>query len=146
MNGYEVNYKKWLLHPFPFTFCGLGLMLRKSSIPLIGLFNTNIVRIDYEFGMRVTSGRINLAWYTGNSYVRVSNPSSNSVTMSDKMIEEEIKLNNFYLDLLPESKTSGVVQIVQVPHLLKDNLRKLIRVFKNKLKYNKNQNEAIQGV
>lgn len=66
---YENDYRKWLGNRKPFSFCGLGIFLRKSSVPLLGLWNTSFRRADAEFSLRTTSGKANIAWYTGYSFV-----------------------------------------------------------------------------
>ncbi len=109
---YNSYYEKWRDDSKPFTFCGLGLMIRKSSLPLIGLFYTGIVRVDYEFGLRITSGKINLAWYTGNCYVRIANPKSNSITQSNKMLSDQIKCDYFYLGILPKSQRNRFLDLI----------------------------------
>lgn len=96
---YDEKYKKWKSLSIPIEFCGLGIMIRRNSIPLIGLFNTNIVRVDYEFSLRATSGSANLAWYTGLVWVRISNPRSNLITQREKFDLDTKKLDQFYLGI-----------------------------------------------
>ncbi len=93
---YDEKYNKWKSLSIPIEFCGLGIMIRRNSLPLIGLFNANIVRVDYEFSLRATSGSANLAWYTGLVWVRVLNPISNVITQRLKIDLDTRKLNQFY--------------------------------------------------
>lgn len=94
---YYKNFENWKKHKQPFSFCGLGLMLRKKSLPLIGLFNTNVVSVDAEYSLRLTSNNINFAWYTGYCWARIYNLGSNSHTQSDKIFSDIKKLENYYL-------------------------------------------------
>lgn len=91
-------YQKWKLQSIPFWFCGLGLMIRRSSLPLTGLFHTGLVRVDAEFSLRITSIPVNLAWYTGFNYVRITNSQSNTITQNKRIILEGKKLTQFYLE------------------------------------------------
>jgi glycosyltransferase involved in cell wall biosynthesis len=69
--------------------CGLGLMIRKASLPLVGLFNTSTRRIDGEFSLRLSAGKARLAWYSGAVFARMENPQSVAVRMQRRMALEE---------------------------------------------------------
>lgn len=99
--SYEEDYLKWLQHKTPFSFCGLGLMIRKNSIPLVGLFSTNFVRVDAEFALRTTSSKAMLAWYTGDSFVHIANPLGNTITKHDHIINETEQLDYLYFNKKP---------------------------------------------
>ena len=99
--SYEGDYTRWLHKKTPFSFCGLGLMIRKDSIPIIGLFSTNFIRVDAEFALRVSSSKANIAWYTGVSFVHIANPRGNTITMHHRIAEETIKLDYLYFDKKP---------------------------------------------
>ena len=47
------DFEKWAREGQPFAFYGLGMMLRRQSLALLGLFNTGFVAIDEEYGRRV---------------------------------------------------------------------------------------------
>jgi glycosyltransferase involved in cell wall biosynthesis len=97
------DYEKWQKHHTPFNFCGLGHILRKSSLPIIGLWNPSFRRADAEFSFRVTAGKANIAWYTGYSFVNISNPQSVSLVYMKKIKDETDRLNKFYLNKNPDS-------------------------------------------
>ncbi len=101
--NYTDDYKQWLEHHTPFSFCGLGIMLRKTSIPLIGLLDTSFRRSDAEFSLRATSGPANIAWFTGYTFVNVSNPQSTSIVHMKQIKNETNRLNKFYLNKDPDS-------------------------------------------
>jgi glycosyltransferase involved in cell wall biosynthesis len=94
--NYRPYVDRWKQERSPFGFCGLGLMFRRASLPVIGLFHPSIARLDAEFGLRVTSGRAKLHWYTGCTYVRILNSSSNSNTRAAQIAEESRRLEAFY--------------------------------------------------
>jgi glycosyltransferase involved in cell wall biosynthesis len=94
--GYESSYNKWQKQKTPFSFCGLGLMFRRKSLPLLGLFNTAIIPVDHEFSLRVSSTPAKIVLYTGICYTRILNPKSNSVLFGNKISEERNRLELFY--------------------------------------------------
>lgn len=100
---YDENYQEWLKTHKPFSFCGLGIIFRKSSLPITGLWNPSFRRADAEFSLRVTSGKAKIAWYTGHSFVNVSNPQSVSIVYIGKIKKETDRLNKFYLNKNPDS-------------------------------------------
>ena len=101
--AYEQGYRQWQKDHTPFSFCGLGTMIRRSSLPLLGLWNPSFRRADAEFSLRVTAGKANIAWYTGYSFVNISNPQSVSLVYMKKIKDETDRLNKFYLNKNPDS-------------------------------------------
>jgi glycosyltransferase involved in cell wall biosynthesis len=97
---YLENFSAWKSSNIPFAFCGLGLMIRRESLPLLGLFDLKYVRVDAEYSLRATSNDVNLAWLATPSWVRITNGASNSVKYFDKCVEEENKLNYLYFNKL----------------------------------------------
>jgi glycosyltransferase involved in cell wall biosynthesis len=95
-------YKRWLHNQTPFSFCGLGYIVRKSALPVTGLWNISFRRADAEFTLRLTAGKARIAWYTGYSFVNISNPQSVSLVFMKKIKAETDRLNSFYLGILPD--------------------------------------------
>lgn len=85
----------------PFASCGLGLMLRKSSLPIVGLLHTHFARVDAEYTLRVTAGNAKMAWFTLESYAHIRNSGSNSVKQERRMTEELERLEILYLGTTP---------------------------------------------
>ena len=94
---YASAYMIWLKTKKPFSFCGLGLLIRRSSFSKTGLFNPNYKRVDMEYTLRATSKKINLAWYTGMNFIRIINPGSNSFNNYFEINLEGFTLENQYL-------------------------------------------------
>ncbi len=94
-------YRNWKATKQPFIFCGLSLLIRKSSIPILGLFNCSIKMIDVEYTLRVTASKTKLAWYTGFGYANIANENSVSNRFWKTDMLEREKLNYLYLDKLP---------------------------------------------
>jgi glycosyltransferase involved in cell wall biosynthesis len=90
-------FEKWQKGHTPFAFCGLGIMIRKSSLPLLGYLHTGFIRVDAEYALRVTAGKAKLAWYTGECFAHMLNENSTSLTQKTKMVEEMERLEAAYL-------------------------------------------------
>lgn len=95
-SDYSKDFLDWKINKKPFAFCGLGWMVRKSSLALIGLLDTSFVSSDAEYTLKVTSGKGNIAWYTGKVWTRISNQNSNSSTQSKKIRVDRDKLRLIY--------------------------------------------------
>lgn len=94
---YESLYNNWKATNTPIAFCGLGIMIRKSSLPLLGLFSTAHIRADAEYTLRISSNKkVNLAFYSGITFVHVANKNSNTNTMSGKFHNETKILEKIY--------------------------------------------------
>lgn len=105
--NYEKSYKGWQNNHTPFLFCDLGVIVRKSSLTIVGLWDPSFPGPDIEFSLRVSAGRVNIAWYTGYSYVNISNPQSVSVVFMKKTKGLTDRLNKFYFDKNPDSFIMG---------------------------------------
>ena len=85
---YGDAYLRWRDDHTCFEFCDLGLMIRRASLPLLGLFNPAFVRVDMEYTLRVTQGPAKLAWHLGYDYMRISHGQSSAVTRSARLADE----------------------------------------------------------
>lgn len=110
--NYENDYRKWQKDHSPFASCALGLVYRRSSIPILGLWNTSYKQLDAEFTLRNSSGKTNIAWYTGHTYVNISGPQSTSLVYMEKIKKERETLNRFYLGKNPDSLISHKLKAV----------------------------------
>lgn len=93
---HSTAYQEWVKTSKPFDFCGLGIMLRKESLPLLGLFHTGVIRVDAEYTLRTTSGKAQIAWYTGRTWIHIPNLQSNVVVYGPQIDFEGEKLYQFY--------------------------------------------------
>jgi hypothetical protein len=74
------------------------MMIRKSSIPLLGLFNCTSIVPDTEFSLRVTSLNINLAWCELPIVIRIDNLKSNLRIYSHKNKNYEADRTFYFYD------------------------------------------------
>jgi glycosyltransferase involved in cell wall biosynthesis len=96
--SWSPQYREWMVNGEAFSFSGLGLMLRATSVAKIGLFQPGWAWTDAEYSMRVTSlGMANISWYTGYTFVRITNAQSNSVALGERVNLEGQILDWFYL-------------------------------------------------
>ena len=83
------EYITWRDKKVPFGMIGLPLMIRRSSLPLLGLFYTDVVLVDIEYILRITKMQANVAWCTNLISVRVNNPDGNYNKMGAKKVKDE---------------------------------------------------------
>lgn len=94
--AYAAEYEIWKQIHRPFSSCGLGIMIRRSSLPLVGLFDPSFVRADAEYTLRVTAGKAKVAWYAAPCYARLLNPHSNTHTQAKRYFAEGERLDAYY--------------------------------------------------
>lgn len=99
---YCVPFAQWRKAGTPFASCGLGIMLRRSSLPLLGFLNPSFVRTDAEYTLRSTAGKAQIAWYTRECYVRILNQQSNTFTQEARYFRDTARLNKLYFNARPE--------------------------------------------
>jgi len=119
--SYVDSVMEWQNKSLPFAFCGLGLLIRRSSLPLLGLFHIGFIRVDAEYSMRVTAGPANIAWYDNPLWVRITNQDSNSVKYFKQASRETELLDRIYLH-----KTSLLPKIIRHSKNILRPIKKLI--------------------
>lgn len=88
-NTVRRDYIKWLERGTCFPFTGLSLMIKKKSLPLLGLLNCTTKAPDTEFALRVTSFSVNIAWCELPMVIRIENNKSNLRSYDLKLREME---------------------------------------------------------
>ncbi len=93
------------------SFNGIPLMLRRSSLPLLGLFHVGCHAVDHEYTLRIT-GLATVAWCTAMVGVHIENAGSKLQTGSPTraLVAEKQRLDDFY-DWHPDPppKQPGIV-------------------------------------
>lgn len=96
--GYKDGWVKWSKDRTPFDSSVLGLMFRRSSLPVLGFWNLSFTMADTEYTFRVTAGKANIAWYTGSAYVYIKNQHGVTWVRRNRVAKEIARLRKFYLD------------------------------------------------
>jgi glycosyltransferase involved in cell wall biosynthesis len=106
-------FNKWKSEKTPFSFCDLGLMIRKSSLSYLGLFNPAFFRLDAEYTFKASSlAKTKIAWYTGHCWIRLANENSISVRHPKNMVDEWTTLEMIYLGKIPQKEKQLIVFMV----------------------------------
>ena len=92
------HFELWRATSKPGTMIGLPTIIRRTSLALTGLFNTNLAQPDGEFSLRITSLKANIAWITSILSVRIENPQSNARNLQPAVIEAEVERMLFFHD------------------------------------------------
>ncbi|QNH61470.1 glycosyltransferase [Hymenobacter sediminicola] len=105
------DFQRWLEHKEPFWMIALPLLLRRSALPLTGMFYTGVVLVDLDFIYRITSLNINIAWCTAVLSMHISNPNGNFNRMSEeKRMAEYNRIHNFYVAKKPQRSLGDTVR------------------------------------
>ncbi len=113
---------------------GLGVMIRRSAIAIVGLFDTRVRWVDYEWLMRAFHCRVEIGWYTSPVVVRLHNAQSVSHQIASRLEAERRKFAAFY--------SSGRRNSVSVPNRLRGWKSKAIRWWLSKGGLNRQTNET----
>jgi glycosyltransferase involved in cell wall biosynthesis len=100
INDFFEEFQKWQTGTYErFYSNGQSLLIRRSSLPLMGLFNNDLVYVDAEYTLRV-SKTANAAFCNQCIAVRVTNLDSKAISNSHGRAET-ISLFNFYNHPIP---------------------------------------------
>ena len=83
------NWKQGIVPSF--TFGDVHMLIRKSSLALIGLYNTSFVMMDWEYSLRISYLKANIAYYTGYNALSVGHPQSVSALRDVAFIDMQAK-------------------------------------------------------
>jgi glycosyltransferase involved in cell wall biosynthesis len=142
--GSVTNPKQFELYRKPVNTCGLGILLRKSSIPLLGLMNPSVVRVDYEYLVRVFYGATNIAVYTSPLAVRLGNSQSNSHKFAQRMDIEKKLITNYYPKLYqdPTVKCDNLTSFLNFLRMIKQLIKKYTSYRKISKQFYNQQNKS----
>ena len=86
------QFEKWSKGICPsFTFGDVHMLIRRSSLARIGLYNTNFVMMDWEYSLRISYLRVNICYYTGYNALSVFHPQSVSAQKNAELLADEGK-------------------------------------------------------
>jgi len=103
---YQTIHKHSRLHQFEnwnngvarsFTFGDVHMLIRKSALAYIGLYNTAYVMMDWEYALRISYLKANITYYTGYNALSVSHPQTVSALKNNTLITDQgNRANIFY--------------------------------------------------
>jgi glycosyltransferase involved in cell wall biosynthesis len=68
-------FQKWASGEIPsFTFGDVHMLIRRSSLPLIGLYHPGFVLMDYEYSLRISHLQAGILYYTGFNALSIYSP------------------------------------------------------------------------
>ena len=86
------QFEKWRQGLVPsFTFGDVHMLVRRSSLALIGLYNTSYVMMDWEYSLRISYLRANIVYYTGYNALSVGHPQTVSALRDIAFIDKQTK-------------------------------------------------------
>ena len=92
------QFEKWNNGELPsFTFGDVHILIRKSALAYIGLYNTSFTMMDWEYSLRISYLKANIAYYTGYNALSVAHPQSiTSLKDADKINQQGKRGEVFY--------------------------------------------------
>ena len=86
------QFEKWKNgHTPSFTFGDAHMLIRKSALTYIGLYNTEFVMMDWEYSLRISHLKANIVYYTGYNALSVTHPQTVSSLKNTELVNEQGK-------------------------------------------------------
>ncbi len=93
------EFEKWKRGLVPsFTFGDVHLLIRRSSLSYIGLYNTAYVMMDWEYSLRISYLKSNIVYYTGYNALSVAHHQTVSSLKNNKLINEQGKKGGIFYE------------------------------------------------
>jgi glycosyltransferase involved in cell wall biosynthesis len=91
-------YKQWQAKIIPsFTFGDVHLLIRRSSLAYIGLYNTCYTMMDYEYSLRMSYLQAKIVYYTGYNALSVAHAQTVTSASTLQVLKKEGEsVNVFY--------------------------------------------------
>lgn len=91
-------FQTWASGKVPsFTFGDVHLIIRKKSIPLIGLYDPSFTMMDYEYSLRISYLKAGILYYTGYNALSISSNLTVSSQVTRALLDKEgIRANTMY--------------------------------------------------
>lgn len=92
------EFLKWKSNTYPsFTFGDVHMIIRRSSLPLIGLYDTSFIMMDYEYSLRISYLGAGILFYTGCNALSINSNHTITANASRKqLLKEGIRANAMY--------------------------------------------------
>jgi glycosyltransferase involved in cell wall biosynthesis len=92
------EFLNWKSNIYPsFTFGDVHLIIRRSSLALIGLYDTSFIMMDYEYSLRISYCGAGILFYTGCNALSINSKNTITANTSRKqLLKEGIRANAMY--------------------------------------------------
>ena len=85
--SYFENWKAG--HVKTFTFSDVSMLIRRSALSFIGLYDTQFKMLDWEYSLRCTYLNAKIAYYTGYNAISVTTPGNVTSSATKKQLKYE---------------------------------------------------------
>ena len=72
-----------------FTFSDVSMLIRKSALSYIGLYDTQFKMLDWEYSLRCTYLNAKIAYFTGYNSISITTPGNVTSTQTKKQLQYE---------------------------------------------------------
>ncbi len=130
-------FQRWSKGEVPsFTFGDVHLIIRRTALPLIGLYDTSFIMMDYEYSLRISYLKAGILYYTGYNALSISSNSTVSSQVTRAVLDKEgIRANTMYEYAGDGSEISNWSRIKIMGGKLRDKLlgkKRIISLEKSK--------------
>lgn len=81
-----------------FSFGDVHMLIRRNSLSFLGLYNTSFIMMDWEYSLRISYLKANIAYYTGYNALSVYHGETISASREQKKIQTQGKKGEFFYD------------------------------------------------
>lgn len=93
------QFEEWKQGLTPsFTFGDVHILIRRSALAYIGLYNTAFVMMDWEYSLRISYLKSNIAYYTGYNALSVNHSDTVSSQKNSSLIKEQGKRGDIFYE------------------------------------------------
>jgi glycosyltransferase involved in cell wall biosynthesis len=93
------QFKKWREGKVrSFVFGDVHMLIRRDALSYIGLYNTAYVNIDWEYSLRISYLKANIAYYTGYNALSISHPGTITSLRNTKLITDQGNKGKVFYD------------------------------------------------
>ncbi|MDP9046659.1 MAG: glycosyltransferase [Bacteroidota bacterium] len=86
----QPQFEKWRNGVNPsFTFGDVHMLIRRSSLGRLGLYNTCYIMMDWEYSLRISYMQANIVYYTGYNALSVSHAESVSASKNAEIATKQ---------------------------------------------------------
>jgi len=72
-----------------FTFSDVNMLIKRSALAYIGLYNTDFVMMDWEYSLRISHLKAEIAYYTGYNSLSVGHPETVTSLKNNELIKTQ---------------------------------------------------------